>query len=175
MKKNLKHIEDLDRILKENGLYTINVGTTFGLYEYDAVAGFASLEAAEEFAEKYGLKVNAFRNEGGTSPCYVLYDENPHAEFDVYSQYKEHATFCKGDAELFQSVDIDEALGSKEFGSEREKAGWLAGMQAVKARIESLSDDEFVYLDNSGVYSEPLKKEDTSNEHNGDYYVIGVC
>ena len=175
MKKNLKHINDLDRILKENGLYTIKVGTTFGLYEYDAVAGFASLEAAGEFADKYGLEVNAFRNEGGTSPCYVLYDENPHAEFDVYSQYKEHATFCKGDADLFQSVDIDEALGCNEFGSEREKAGWLAGMQAVKARIESLSDDEFIWCDGDGNYSEVLEKESTSNEHNGDYYVIGVC
>ena len=174
MKKNLKHIEDLDRILKENGLYTIKAGTTFGLYEYDAVAGFASLEAAEEFAEKYGLNVNAFRNEGGTSPCYVLYDESPHAEFDVYSQYKEHATFCKGDAEVFQEVDIDERIENEDF-SEEEKAAFLKEMNAVKARIESLADDEFIYLDNSGVYSEPLKKEDTSVEHNGDYYVIGAC
>lgn len=174
MKKNLKHIEDLDRILKENGLYTINVGTTFGLYEYDAVAGFASLEAAEEFAGKYGLNVNAFRNEGGTSPCYVLYDESPHAEFDVYSQYKEHATFCKGDAEVFQEVDIDERIENEDF-SEEEKAAFLKEMNAVKARIESLSDNEFIWCDGDGNYSEVLEKESTSNEHNGDYYVIGVC
>lgn len=174
MKKNLKHIEDLDRILKENGLYTIKAGTTFGLYEYDAVAGFASLEAAEEFAEKYGLNVNAFRNEGGTSPCYVLYDESPHTEFDVYSQYKEHATFCKGDAEVFQEVDIDERIESGDF-SEEEKAAFLKEMNAVKARIESLSDDEFIWYDGDGNYSEVMEKESTSNEHNGDYYVIGVC
>lgn len=174
MKKNLKHIEDLDRILKENGLYTIKVGTTFGLHEYDAVAGFASLEAAEEFAGKYGLNVNAFRNEGGTSPVYVLYDEAPHTEFDVYSQYKEHATFCKGDAELFQSVDIDERLENEDF-SEEEKSEFLEEMNAVKARIESLADDEFIWCDGDGNYSEVLEKESTSNEHNGDYYVIGVC
>ena len=174
MKKNLKHIEDLDRILKENGLYTIKVGTTFGLYEYDAVAGFASLEAAEEFAGKYRLNVNAFRNEGGTSPCYVLYDESPHAEFDVYSQYKEHATFCKGDAEVFQEVDIDERIENEDF-SEEEKAAFLKEMNAVKARIESLSDNEFIWYDGNGNYSEVLEKESTSNEHNGDYYVIGVC
>lgn len=174
MKKNLKHIEDLDRILKENGLYTIKAGTTFGLYEYDAVAGFASLEAAEEFAGKYGLNVNAFRNEGGTSPCYVLYDESPHTEFDVYSQYKEHATFCKGDAEVFQEVDIDERIESGDF-SEEEKVAFLKEMNAVKARIESLSDDEFIWCDGDGNYSEVMEKESTSNEHNGDYYVIGVC
>ena len=46
-------------------------------------------------------------------------------------------------------------------------------MNAVKTRIENLTEDEFIYLDNSG-YSEPLKKEDTSVLKNGNLYIIGV-
>ena len=46
-------------------------------------------------------------------------------------------------------------------------------MNIIKDRIENLSEDEFIYLDNSG-YSEPMKKEDTSVLQDGNLYVIGV-
>lgn len=163
----------LNEIARINNLETISVGTSYGLKEGEAIVGFASFAEAKEFAENSGLRIASFKNEGGTSSCYQLYDENPCAGFDVLGNYENFTRFFKGDEEEFQSVDIDERIENEEF-SEEEKAAFLKEMNAVKARIESLADDEFIYLDNSGVYSEPLKKEDTSALRDGDLYVIGV-
>ena len=160
-------------LAKANNLSVINFGTSFGLKEGEAVVGFASFAEAKDFAEKNGLLVASFKNERGTSSCYQLYDENPCASFDILGNYEDFVKFFKGDAEAFQEVDIDERLENEDF-SEEEKSEFLEEMNAVKARIEKLTEDEFIYLDNSGVYSEPLKKEDASTLRDGDLYVIGV-
>lgn len=166
-------MKKLNELAKNGGLETINVGTSYGLKEGEAIVGFASFAEAKDFAEKNGLRVASFKNEGGTSSCYQLDDENPCAGFDVLGNYENFTRFFKGDEEEFQSVDIDERLENEDF-SEEEKTAFLKEMNAVKTRIENLEDDEFIYLDNSGIYSEPLKKEDTSVCVDGDIYMIGV-
>lgn len=163
----------LKELAKVNELSVVNIGTSFGLKEGEAIVGFTSFAEAKEFAEKNGLRIASFKNEGGTSSCYQLDDENPCAGFDVLGNYENYTKFFKGDAEAFQEVDIDERLGNEDF-SEEEKSEFLEEMNAVKARIESLADDEFIFIDNSGIYSEPLKKEDTSILKDGDLYIIGA-
>lgn len=163
----------LNEFARINNLETIDFGTSYGLKEGEAIVGFASFEEAKEFAENSGLRIASFKNEGGTSSCYQLDDESPYSGFDVLGNYENYTKFFKGDAEAFQEVDIDERLENEDF-SEEEKSEFLEEMNAVKARIENLAEDEFVYLDNSGVYSEPLKKEDTSILKDGDLYIIGA-
>ena len=164
----MKNISEL-----ANNLSVINFGTSFGLKEGEAVVGFTSFQEAVDFAEKNNMKVATFKNEGETSSIYTLFDESPRAGFDILGNYENFTRFFKGDEAEFQSVDIDERLENEDF-TEEEKSSFIEEMNAVKARIESLADDEFIYLDNSGIYSEPLKKEDTSVLRDGDLYVIGV-
>lgn len=155
-----------------NNLSVINFGTSYGLKEGEAIIGFASFPDAVEFAEKNKMKVATFKNEGETSSIYTLFDESPRAGFDVLGNYEDFTKFFKGDAENFQEVDIDETLENSEF-SEDEREEFLKDMNIIKNRIENLTEDEFIYLDNSG-YSEPLKKEDTSVLQDGNLYVIGA-
>ena len=118
------------------------------------------------------MKVATFKNEGETSATYTLFDESPRAGFDVLGNYEDVTKFFKGDEESFQELDIDETLENSDF-TEDEREEFLKDMNIIKARIENLAEDEFIYLDNSG-YSEPMKKEDTSVLRNGNLYIIGV-
>lgn len=165
-------MKNISELANQNNLSVINIGTSFGLKEGEAVIGFTSFQEAVDFAEKNNMKVATFKNEGETSSIYTLFDESPRAGFDVLNSYKDFTKFFKGDAENFQEVDIDETLENSDF-TENERKEFLKDMNAVKARIESLAEDEFIFLDNSG-YSEPMKKEDTSVLQDGNLYVIGV-
>lgn len=165
-------MKNISELANQNNLSVINIGTSFGLKEGEAIVGFASFQEAVDFAEKNNMKVATFKNEGETSATYTLFDESPRAGFDVLGNYEDFTKFFKGDAENFQEVDIDETLENSDF-TEDEREEFLKDMNIVKARIESLAEDEFIYLDNSG-YSEPMKKEDTSVLRNGNLYIIGV-
>lgn len=165
-------MKNISELANQNNLSVINVGTSFGLKEGEAVVGFTSFQEAVDFAEKNNMKVATFKNEGETSSIYTLFDESPRAGFDVLGNYEEFTKFFKGDAENFQEVDIDETLENSAF-TEKEREEFLKDMSVIKTRIENLTEDEFIYLDNSG-YSEPLKKEDTSVLRNGNLYIIGV-
>ena len=120
------------------------------------------------------MKVATFKNEGEASPVYTLYDNAPRSGFDVLSRYENYTKFFKGDEKEFEEIDINETIESMDFDSEQEKAEWLESMSEIKDRIANLKDGEFIYLDNSGVYSEVLKTEDTSTLKDGNLYVIGV-
>ena len=165
-------MKNISELANQNNLSVINIGTSFGLKEGEAVVGFTSFQEAVDFAERNDMNVATFKNEGETSSIYTLFDESPRAGFDVLGNYADVTKFFKGDAENFQEVDIDETLENSDF-TESEREEFLKDMNAVKARIENLAEDEFIYLDNSG-YSEPMKKEDTSVLQNGNLYIIGV-
>jgi hypothetical protein len=161
---------NLKDLASKNGLDTINVNNGVN----NAIIGFSSFTEAKDFADEHNMRVVSFKNVGGTSNSYEVYDDSPRAAFDVLSHYEDYTKFFKGDEDEFQSVDINEVLENNEFSSEQEKSEWLEEMQAVKTRIANLKDGEFIYLDNSGVYSDVLKVEDTFDTHNGNSYVIGV-
>lgn len=165
-------MKNISELANQNNLSVINIGSSFGLKEGEAVVGFASFQEAVDFAEKNNMKVATFKNEGETSATYTLFDESPRAGFDVLGNYEDFTKFFKGDAENFQEIDIDETLEDSDF-TEEEREEFLKDMNIVKTRIENLSEDEFIYLDNSG-YSEALKKEDTSVLKDGNLYVIAV-
>ncbi|WP_455091325.1 hypothetical protein [Prevotella jejuni] len=165
-------MKNLNELARMNNLSVINFGTSYGLKEGEAIIGFASFQDAVDFAEENHLKVATFKNEGETSAVYTLFDESPRAGFDVLSNYNDFTKFFKGDAENFQEVDIDETLENSDF-TESEREEFLKDMNIIKNRIENLTEDEFIFLDNSG-YSEPMKKEDTSVLQDGNLYVIGV-
>lgn len=165
-------MKNISELANQSNLSVINIGTSFGLKEGEAVVGFTSFQEAVDFAEKNNMKVATFKNEGETSATYTLFDESPRAGFDVLGNYEDFTKFFKGDAENFQEVDIDETLENSDF-TEDEREEFLKDMNLVKDRIENLAEDEFIYLDNSG-YSESMKKEDTSMLQDGNLYVIGV-
>ena len=165
-------MKNISELANQNNLSVINIGTSFGLKEGEAIVGFASYQEAVDFAEANNMKVATFKNEGETSSIYTLFDESPRAGFDVLGNYEDFTKFFKGDAENFQEVDIDETLENSDF-TEDEREEFLKDMSVIKTRIENLAEDEFIFLDNSG-YSEPMKKEDTSVLQDGNLYVIGV-
>ena len=165
-------MKNISELANQSNLSVINIGTSFGLKEGEAVVGFTSFQEAVDFAEKNNMKVATFKNEGETSATYTLFDESPRAGFDVLGNYEDVTKFFKGDEESFQELDIDETLENSDF-TEDEREEFLKDMNIIKARIENLAEDEFIYLDNSG-YSEPMKKEDTSVLRNGNLYIIGV-
>lgn len=165
-------MKNISELANQNNLSVVNIGTSFGLKEGEAVVGFNSFQEAVDFAEKNNMKVASFKNEGETSSIYTLFDESPRAGFDVLGNYEDFTKFFKGDAENFQEVDIDETLENSDF-TEDEREEFLKDMSVIKTRIENLAEDEFIFLDNSG-YSEPMKKEDTSVFQDGNLYVIGV-
>ena len=108
-------MKNISEIANQNNLSVINVGTSFGLKEGEAVVGFTSFQEAVDFAEKNNMKVATFKNEGETSSIYTLFDESPRAGFDVLGNYEEFTKFFKGDAENFQEIDIDESLENSDF------------------------------------------------------------
>ena len=165
-------MKNISELANQNNLSVINIGTSFGLKEGEAVVGFTSFQEAVDFAEKNNMKVATFKNEGETSSIYTLFDQSPRAGFDVLGNYNDFTKFFKGDAENFQEVDIDETLENSDF-TESEREEFLKDMSVIKTRVENLAEDEFIFLDNSG-YSEPMKKEDTSVLQNGNLYIIGV-
>ena len=165
-------MKNISELANQSNLSVINIGTSFGLKEGEAVVGFTSFQEAVDFAEKNNMKVATFKNEGETSATYTLFDESPRAGFDVLGNYEDVTKFFKGDEESFQELDIDETLENSDF-TEDEREEFLKDMNIIKARIENLAEDEFIYLDNSG-YSEPMRKEDTSVLRNGNLYIIGV-
>lgn len=165
-------MKNISELANQSNLSVINIGTSFGLKEGEAVVGFTSFQEAVDFAEKNNMKVATFKNEGETSSIYTLFDESPRAGFDVLGNYEDFTKFFKGDAENFQEIDIDETLENSDF-TENEREEFLKDMNIIKDRIENLAEDEFIYLDNSG-YSKPMKKEDTSVLQDGNLYVIGV-
>lgn len=165
-------MKNISELANQNNLSVVNIGTSFGLKEGEAVVGFNSFQEAVDFAENNNMKVATFKNEGETSSIYTLFDESPRAGFDVLGNYEDFTKFFKGDAENFQEVDIDETLENSDF-TEDEREEFLKDMSVIKTRIENLAEDEFIFLDNSG-YSEPMKKEDTSVLQDGNLYVIGV-
>lgn len=165
-------MKNISELANQNNLSVINIGTSFGLKEGEAIVGFASYQEAVDFAEANNMKVATFKNEGETSSIYTIFDESPRAGFDVLGNYEDFTKFFKGDAENFQEVDIDETLENSDF-TEDEREEFLKDMSVIKTRIENLAEDEFIFLDNSG-YSEPMKKEDTSVLQNGNLYIIGV-
>lgn len=165
-------MKNISELANQNNLSVVNIGTSFGLKEGEAVVGFTSFQEAVDFAEKNNMKVATFKNEGETSSIYTLFDESPRAGFDVLGNYADVTKFFKGDAENFQEIDIDETLENSDF-TEDEREEFLKDMSVIKTRIENLAEDEFIFLDNSG-YSEPMKKEDTSVLQNGNLYIIGV-
>lgn len=165
-------MKNISELASQNNLSVINIGTSFGLKEGEAVVGFTSFQEAVDFAETNNMNVATFKNEGETLAVYTLFDESPRAGFDVLGNYEDFTKFFKGDSENFQEIDIDETLENSDF-TEDEREEFLKDMNIIKNRIENLAEDEFIYLDNSG-YSEPLKKEDTSVLRNGNLYIIGV-
>lgn len=167
----MKNLKDL---AKANNLSIINIGTSFGLKEGEAVVGFASFQEAIDLAEKNNMKVATFKNEGETASVYTLYDDAPRSGFDVLSHYENYTKFFKGDEQEFEEIDINETIESMDFDNKQEKSEWLENMREIKDRIANLKDGEFIYLDNSGVYSDVLKTEDTFDTYNGNSYVIGV-
>lgn len=165
-------MKNISELANQNNLSVINIGTSFGLKEGEAIVGFASYQEAVDFAEANNMKVATFKNEGETSSIYTIFDESPRAGFDVLGNYEDFTKFFKGDAENFQEVDIDETLENSDF-TEDEREEFLKDMSVIKTRIENLAEDEFIFLDNSG-YSEPMKKEDTSVLQDGNLYIIGA-
>lgn len=168
-------MRNLKEIAKENGLEVINVGTSYGVKESEAIVGFESLEEAQELADKEGMNVCVFKNKNNTSSCFTKECENPYQEFNNIETYSDYTIFRNTDAENFQEIDIDETLDSKEFANDKERKAWLKEMNEIKNCIASLADDEFIYLDNNGEYSEPLKEKAMSTVGtSGDFYIIGV-
>lgn len=167
-------MKNLKELAKQNNLETINVGTSYGLHEYDAIVGFKSFSEAVDFADENKLKVAAFKKKESSSSNYQLDNDAPRSGFDVLSRYENYTKFFKGDEQEFEDVDINETIESMDFDSEQEKDEWLESMNEIRDRIANLKDGEFIYLDNSGVYSDALKTEDTFYTYNGNSYVIGV-
>lgn len=163
----MTNIKDL---ASKNCLYTINVNNGVD----NAIVGFSTFAEAKDFADKHNMRVVSFKNAGGTSNSYEVYDDYPRAAFDVLSHFEDYTKFFKGDENDFEEVDIKETVESMDFDSEQEKSEWLENMREIKDRIANLKDGEFIYLDNSGVYSDVLKVEDTFEIYNGTEYVIGV-
>jgi|GEM_PF-2960396 hypothetical protein len=169
-------MRNLKEIAKENGLEVINVGTSYGVKESEAIVGFKSLKEAQELADKENMVIQIFKNENGTSNCYTEYSNSVLDDFDIFQSYKEKYTvFTNEDVEHFQEVDIDERIEDGEFANESEREAWLKEMHEIKNRIANLKDDEFIYLDNDGNYSEAMSKTATDNtDEFGNHFIIGV-
>lgn len=163
---------NLNDLKKKYNLSVIKVGEN-GLAVSQALVGFKSLEQAQDIAQKEGLKVCEYMNEGNTSSVYVKTGETPCFEYNILVQYEGYTKFYKEDVEEFQKIDIDERLETEDF-TEEERRSFLEEMSIVKERIQNLTDGEFIILDNSGEYSEPIKENDMGAIINGDYYIIGV-
>nr|DAS41074.1 MAG TPA: hypothetical protein [Caudoviricetes sp.] len=163
---------NLNELKKKYNLDIIKVGEN-GVAESEALVGFSSIEQAREIAEAEGLVLGEYMSENNTSEVYVNTGETPRFEYNVLAQYEDFTRFCNEDADEFQKIDIDERLENEDF-SEEEKEEFLKNMNIVKERIKNLADNEFIYIDNGGCYSEAIKETDMGTIINGDYYIIGA-
>nr|DAT13017.1 MAG TPA: Ras-related protein Rab-8A, RILP-like protein trafficking, Rab GTPase, effector [Caudoviricetes sp.] len=150
---------ELKNIAKANDLELVKVGNFD-----EAITGFKNFAQAEKLAEENELDIVIIRKKGNGNfeyDCGGVYKA-----IDVLEQYKQtnkYTLFFKGDAEHFQEVDIDETLQwmKEDEASEEEIAEFLKERNEIKARIESLTDEQFIALDcANSVYSEALNKED---------------
>ena len=149
---------ELKNIAKANDLELVKVGNFD-----EAITGFENIAQAEKIAEENELRIVSIKQKGNGN---FEYDCGVDQAFNILSLYEadnNYTLFFKGDAEHFQEVDIDETLQwmKEDEASEEEIAEFLKERNEVKARIENLTDDQFIALDcANSVYSEALNKED---------------
>lgn len=150
---------ELKNIAKANDLELVKVGNFD-----EAITGFKNFEQAQKLADENELRIVSIKQKGNGNfeyDCGGVYKA-----IDVLEQYKQtnkYTLFFKGDAEHFQEVDIDETLQwmKEDEASEEEIAEFLKERNEIKARIENLTDNQFIALDcANSVYSEALNKED---------------
>nr|DAX30835.1 MAG TPA: Ras-related protein Rab-8A, RILP-like protein trafficking, Rab GTPase, effector [Caudoviricetes sp.] len=167
--------QELKNIAKANDLELVKVGNFD-----EAITGFKNFAQAEKIAEENELDIVIIRKKGNGNfeyDCGGVYKA-----IDVLEQYKQtnkYTLFFKGDAEHFQEVDIDETLQwmKEDEASEEEIAEFLKERNEIKARIESLTDEQFIALDCANtIYSEALNKEDVCyyDSHSDIYYQIAL-
>ena len=166
---------ELKNIAKANDLELVKVGNFD-----EAITGFKNFAQAEKLAEENELRIVSIKQKG-----------NGNFEYDcggidqafnilcLYEADSNYTLFFKGDAERFQEVDIDETLQwmKEDEASEEKIAEFLKERNEVKARIENLTDDQFIALDCANtIYSEALNKEDICyyDSHSDIYYQIAL-
>lgn len=161
---------ELKNIAKENNLDFVFVNNTD-----NAICGFENFKQAEELADKYNLNIVLIQAKQGSSN--YEYKGSMTSAIDVFEQYKQNENFIffrKGDADEFQEYEIDEILGwmKEDEASESEITKFLKEMNEVKAKIESLTDNEFIAKDiRNEHFTDILTKEDV-NFYNEDDNVI---
>ena len=159
--------QELKNIAKQNGLELVKVNNID-----DAICGFKSFSQAQELADKYNLNVVLIQAKQGSSN--YEYKGSMTSAIDVFEQYKQNENFIfftKGDAEEFQEYEINEILEwmKEDEASESEITTFLKDMNEVKAKIESLTDNEFIAKDiRNEHFTDVLTKEDVNfyNERN---------
>lgn len=158
---------ELKNIAKENNLDFVFVNNTD-----NAICGFENFKQAEELAELHNLDIVLIQAKQGSSN--YEYNGSMTTGIDVFEQYKQNNNFIiftKGDAEEFQNTDINETLEwlKEDEASESEITKFLKEMNEIKAKIESLTDNEFIAKDiRNEQFTDILTKEDVNfyNEEN---------
>lgn len=158
---------ELKNIAKENNLDFVFVNNTD-----NAICGFENFKQAEELAGEYNLNIVLIQAKQGSSN--YEYKGSMTSAIDVFEQYKQNENFIfftKGDAEEFQEYEINEILEwmKEDEASESEITKFLKDMNEVKAKIESLTDNEFIAKDiRNEHFTDVLTKEDVNfyNEEN---------
>lgn len=150
---------ELKNIAKANDLELVKVGNFD-----EAITGFKNFEQAQKLADENELRIVSIKQKGNGNFEYDCGGVDQ--AFNILCLYEadnNYTLFFKGDAEKFQECDIDETLAwmKEDEASEEEIAEFLKERNEVKARIENLTDDQFIALDcANSVYSEVLNKED---------------
>jgi len=150
---------ELKNIAKANDLELVKVGNFD-----EAITGFENFAQAEKIAEENDLRIVSIKQKGNGNFEYDCGGVDQ--AFNILCLYEadnNYTLFFKGDAEKFQECDIDETLAwmKEDDVIEDEIAEFLKERNEVKARIENLTDDQFIALDcANSVYSEVLNKED---------------
>jgi len=158
--------QELINIAKEKGLKVANV-KDLGIVVYD----FFDFNKVVKFAKEYKLEdnIHVIRKEDDNLEeveCVVYSDDYVGLDygFNLLEQYKndkgEVIQFFKGDAEDFQEYEIDEIVEwmKEEEKSEKEIERVLAERNEVKAKIENLSDGEFISKSCNGDFTDVLPK-----------------
>lgn len=159
--------QELKNIAKENNLDFVFVNNTD-----NAICGFKNFKQAEELAELHNLNIVLIQANQGSNN--YEYKGSMTSAIDVFEQYKQNDNFIfftKGDADEFQEYEINETLEwlKEDEVSESEITGFLKEMNEVKAKIENLTDNEFIAKDiRTGQFTDILTKEDVNfyNEEN---------
>nr|DAW61978.1 MAG TPA: hypothetical protein [Caudoviricetes sp.] len=167
--------QELKNIATQNGLELVKVNNMD-----DAICGFKSFSQAQEIADKYDLRLLTIKRKG--SGNYEYDDCGISDDINVLEQYEQtncYTIFLKGDEVQFQEIDIDETLEQmkENEASQEEIAEFLEEMNEIKAKIESLTDDQFIALDcANGTYSKILPKmaADYYNSSSDIYYTVAV-